>query len=138
MQDAIDGSGFEDFDSDTEVIMVSFIISQYVFASENMAEVWFLVQIVGLCIYIINTVRLEVLGFDTVCLYQGLPGPPGPPGQPGPPGPPVGLSPGPMGPPGAPGKDGKDGAMGSPGIPVSILLQIQINNENVMYRQMTN
>lgn len=33
MQDAIDGSGYEDFDSDTEIIRVSLIVRQYVFAS---------------------------------------------------------------------------------------------------------
>lgn len=36
MQDAIDGSGFEDFDSDAEVIRVCFILSQYGFASHDM------------------------------------------------------------------------------------------------------
>lgn len=41
MQDAIDGSGFEDFDSDTEVIRVSFILPQYGFALDDMVVVWF-------------------------------------------------------------------------------------------------
>lgn len=39
IKDAIDGSGFEDFDSDTEVIRVSVIFFQYVFAS--VVGVWF-------------------------------------------------------------------------------------------------
>lgn len=78
-----------------------------------------LVQIVGLCIYIINIPSHFEKILDLICLYQGPPGPPGPPGKPGLRGPPVGLSPGPMGP---PGKDGKDGEIGNPGIPVSILL----------------
>lgn len=39
MQDAIDGSGFEDFDSDTEVIRVSFLFSKHLFASYNLTFV---------------------------------------------------------------------------------------------------
>lgn len=41
MQDAIDGSGFEDFDIDTEVIRVCFILFQCVFVSDDMVGVWF-------------------------------------------------------------------------------------------------
>lgn len=115
IQDAIDGSGFEDFDSDTEVIRVSLILSQYGFASDDMVGLLFDGPHYRF-MYKHNKLKSH---FD---LYQGPRGPPGPPGQPGPPGPPVGLSPGPMGPPGAPGKDGKDGKMGNPGISVSILL----------------